>query len=265
MAPPQPYQPAYLQPVPQEEQQWPIPKLHLRVNDVLSPGSGTFFDCVEIGSLFKQSVIQVLSHLYTPTTAPTNVRSITLILKDMQGVAYTQGSELDDDHKEIHFSTGYIQSSASRAHDEIFGVLVHEIVHCFQYNARGTCPGGLIEGIADWVRLKAGLAPPHWIRGGAEWDQGYEVTGFFLDWIERKYGDPGDNKQPTFVPKLNETLRDVDYKEEVFHSLVGKSVQDLWEEYKSELEDEQGEDGEKDGQNPDLVDGAEPRDGVPKT
>jgi hypothetical protein len=66
----------------------------------------------------------------------------------MQGVAYTTGSDLDDDHKEIHFSTDYIESSASRAHDEIFGVLVHEVVHCFQYNANGTCPGGLIEGIA---------------------------------------------------------------------------------------------------------------------
>jgi hypothetical protein len=66
----------------------------------------------------------------------------------MQGVAYTQGSQLDDDHKEIHFSTDYIESAASRAQDEIFGVLVHEMVHCFQYNANGTCPGGLIEGIA---------------------------------------------------------------------------------------------------------------------
>jgi hypothetical protein len=28
------------------------------------------------------------------------------------------------------------------------GVLVHEIVHCYQYDAKGTCPGGLIEGIA---------------------------------------------------------------------------------------------------------------------
>lgn len=45
---------------------------------------------------------------------------------------------------------------------EIKGVLVHEMVHTMQFNGKGTCPGGLIEGIADWVRLRAGLSPPHW-------------------------------------------------------------------------------------------------------
>lgn len=48
-------------------------------------------------------------------------------------------------------------------------------VHVFQYDAKGTCPGGLIEGIADFVRLKAGLAPPHWKPGPrSRWDEGYE-------------------------------------------------------------------------------------------
>lgn len=71
MAPPQPYQPAYLQPIPQEEQPWPIPRLHLRVTDILSPGCGIFFANVEIHSIFKDAVIHVLKHLYTPSTAPT--------------------------------------------------------------------------------------------------------------------------------------------------------------------------------------------------
>lgn len=66
----------------------------------------------------------------------------------MDGVAYTKGSDLDDDHKEIHFSTRHILNSKARAADEIRGVVTHEMVHCFQYNAKGTCPGGLIEGIA---------------------------------------------------------------------------------------------------------------------
>ena len=46
-------------------------------------------------------------------------------------------------------------------------------MHCWQYNGLGTCPGGLIEGIADYIRLKDGLAPPHWTRGGKHWDDGY--------------------------------------------------------------------------------------------
>ena len=63
----------------------------------------------------------------------------------MEGVAHTFGSHKQ---KEIHFSLDYIKKSAKRARDEIMGVLVHEVVHCYQYDACNTCPGGLIEGIA---------------------------------------------------------------------------------------------------------------------
>ena len=82
-----------------------------------------------------------------------SVRSVTLYLEEMPGVAYTKGSELDDDHKEIHLSVQYVEKQRARGRDEIMGVLVHEMVHCFQYNGRRTCPGGLIEGIAGACRV----------------------------------------------------------------------------------------------------------------
>lgn len=71
----------------------------------------------------------------------------------MPGVAHTQGS---DTHKEIHMSLDWIKTNAHRAKDEIMGVLTHEVVHCFQYDAGGTCPGGLIEGIAGMHGIRAG-------------------------------------------------------------------------------------------------------------
>lgn len=74
-----------------------------------------------------------------------SVKEILLVLKPMPGVAHTFGSPSE---KEIHFSLDYIKRCKNRARDEIMGVLVHEVVHCYQYNAEGTCPGGLIEGIA---------------------------------------------------------------------------------------------------------------------
>lgn len=72
----------------------------------------------------------------------------------MGGVAYTTGSDLDNDHKEIHFSTDYIQGVHERSQgkqdlDEILGVIRHEMVHCFQFNGKNTCNGGLIEGVAE--------------------------------------------------------------------------------------------------------------------
>lgn len=97
--------------------------------------------------------------------------------------------------------------------------------------------------LADWVRLKADLAPPHWRRGGGTaWDQGYEITGYFLDWIDRKYWTSASTNVPRqpnhtpFVHVLNERMRDADYEETIFSNLTGKTVQELWEEYKSELD-----------------------------
>lgn len=85
---------------------------------------------------------------------------------------------------------------------EIRGVLVHELVHCFQHNGRGASPGGLVEGVADWVRLSANLGAPHWKRGAVpdRWDQGYERTAYFLDWLENKFGRGT-------VRNINEELR----------------------------------------------------------
>lgn len=150
----------------------------------------------------------------------------------MPGVAYTTGIELDDDHKEIHFSAEYIeQTQASRKADEILGVLTHEMVHCYQYNGKGSCPGGLIEGIADWVRLNSGLSPPHWKQEfTGKWDAGYHHTAYFLEYIEGRYGEGS-------IRKMNEKLRVEKYVEKSFWTeLVGRPVDQLWSDYGKELE-----------------------------
>jgi Peptidase of plants and bacteria len=99
------------------------------------------------------------------------------------------------------------------------------------YLGRGTAPGGLIEGIADYVRLRAGFAPPHWKPGrGQRWDEGYEVTGYFLNWIENKYEG--------FVRGINAILKDANWDEGMFNLITGKSVDELWKEYRKELDQE---------------------------
>lgn len=153
----------------------------------------------------------------------------------MDGVAYTTGSDLDDDHKEIHLSLDYIKnvqpSTQERIGSEIRGVLVHEMVHAWQWNGQGKAPGGLIEGIADYVRLKAGLSPPHWKKEvPSSWDAGYQHTAYFLEWLD-EYVSMGS------VRRMNATLKDEEYDEASFwRPLFGRNVDDLFEEYKSYLE-----------------------------
>ncbi|KAI5124126.1 hypothetical protein M0805_000939 [Coniferiporia weirii] len=220
------YQPVYTASPPPPD--WPVPKLRLEAKDLAHEGTALFFKHVNPSDGLRNAVVSVLETLYTKQTSPTNVRSVSLYLDDMDGVAYTKGSELDNDHKEIHLSVRHVKNSKHRVRGEVLGVLVHEMVHCFQYNAKGTCPGGLIEGIADYVRLKAGFSPPHWQKGGNKWDEGYQTTGYFLEWIEDTYGHD-------FVRKLNGAMREQKYSPDVFRELTGEGVDALWKLYKLSL------------------------------
>ncbi|KAH6368852.1 hypothetical protein HBI34_124280 [Parastagonospora nodorum] len=213
------------------------PLLRLELRDLSSNGSCAFLRLVHASNALQDAVDAVLKLLYknmrTSCIPPT--RSVTLVIRDMEGVAYTTGLDLDDDHKEIHFSTKYIEHvPEARQKEEIMGVLVHEMVHCWQHSGFGKAPPGLIEGVADWVRLKAGYAPPHWKRHtDCDWDAGYERTGYFLEWLEGKYG-------VDVVRKINDAMRECDYDEKkVWHECCGgKGVEELWKEYKKSVDND---------------------------
>ncbi|KAI1807619.1 BSP-domain-containing protein [Daldinia bambusicola] len=243
-----------------------LPRLRLHIQDVAHPGSSIFLSSVNAATVLRDSIDAIHKHLYTnpPSPSPPSslspssssssssyslplspppTRSVTLILRDMDGVAYTTGVDLDPEHhKEIHFSLRYISSippstisspspSSSRQSSEIRGVVLHELVHCYQWNGLGRAPGGLIEGVADWVRLKCDLAPPHWRRDHvpAKWDVGYQGTAYFLEYLEHRFGGGT-------VRRLNEKLRGQTYDEKTFWAeLVGGPVEQLFEDYKKTL------------------------------
>ena len=96
----------------------------------------------------------------------------------------------------------------------------------WQWYGRNQVPRGLIEGIADFVRLKANYAPSHWVKPGEgnSWDQGYSVTARFLDYC--------NGLRNGFVAELNKKMRD-GYSDSFFVDLLGKTVNQLWSEYKA--------------------------------
>ena len=79
---------------------------------------------------------------------------------------------------------------------------IHKMTHIWQWNGNGQSPPGeLIEGIPDFVRLKSGYVPSHWMQPGKgdRWDQGYDVTAWFLDYL--------NGLRNGFVADLNKKLR----------------------------------------------------------
>jgi hypothetical protein len=247
---------------------FPTPLLRLQLNDLSLEGSSIFLSLIHGHEDLAAQVQNVLNLLYDPpkngkdqgsepeaedqtekgkhpsTTHRPATRSVTFIIHDFRGVAYTIGTDLDSDHKEIHISTDYILRCAPRAdkRHELLGVICHELVHCFQWNANGTCPSGLIEGIADFVRLRAGLGAAHWKQeASGEWDGdgGYQKTGYFLGWLEERFGEG-------MVRRLNACLRGGEYdgKKVFAECCEGGKVAELWEEYRAELEKRKGAEGE---------------------
>jgi len=230
---------------PHPKPSFPTPKLRLKVLDLAHPGAEVFFANSNPPSALPKAVESVLSVLYEPAKLNEHIpptKSVNLILRSMDGVAYTTGSDTDDNDKRIHFSLDYIHNVSKRLPQpgqsavEIQGVLVHEMVHCWQWNGLGSAPGGLIEGIADYVRLKAGLGAAHWRRQpGNKWDAGYQATGYFLEWIEVKFGEGS-------IRRVNQALQDEKYEEEKFwDSLFGSHVTVLWEEYLKSFHKERSE------------------------
>ncbi|KAI1754091.1 BSP-domain-containing protein [Xylaria castorea] len=218
--------------------EFPQPRLRLHLNELSDTGTSIFLSSISPSSLIASAVSRVQKALYVHPNGSYHIpstRSVTLIVRPMDGVAYTTGIDLDpEQHKEIHLSSRYVASiSPDRRGHEIEGVIVHELVHCYQYNGHGHAPGGLIEGIADWVRMGAGLAPPHWRKGEevkGKWDAGYQHTAYFLQYLEERFGEGT-------VRRLNEGLRTAKYVEKPFWTqTLGGPVEQLWEDYKKETE-----------------------------
>ncbi|XP_021750824.1 uncharacterized protein LOC110716499 [Chenopodium quinoa] len=132
-------------------------------------------------------------------------------------------------NNQISYSAEYITNSGSS--DDIKngfdGVIYHEMAHVWQWNGNGQANSGLIEGIADFVRLKAGFIPSGWAQpgDGDKWDAGYSVTARFLDYCESLMNG--------FVAQLNMKMKD-SYNDGFFQDLLGKSVDQLWSDYKAQ-------------------------------
>jgi hypothetical protein len=194
-------------------------------------GNGALFDehVSDVQAYFAARSLEVCQVLYHHASEVPARPTLKFVVEDTDGVAYTLCG--GDNCDEMHLNAGYLKDYSGGGGDlgkEIDGVIVHELTHVFQYF---DAPGWLIEGEADFVRLRAGYIPYSNRHKGGNYDDAYQTTAFFLDYVDLHY--PSD-----FGWKLNQSMDphdSTDWAEQVFVDLTGKSVQALWDEYQATL------------------------------
>uniref|UniRef100_A0A0E0EZ95 Uncharacterized protein n=1 Tax=Oryza meridionalis TaxID=40149 RepID=A0A0E0EZ95_9ORYZ len=139
------------------------------------------------------------------------VDAVTLTVEDIDGVAFTSGDG-------IHLSA---RGTSGDARAEVTGVLYHEATHVWQWGLQDYAAHSWVyEGITDFVRLRA----PATRRPGQgnSWEDS-SVTARFFDYC--------DSVKPGFVADLNAKLKN-GYNVDYFVQITGKTVQQLWQDYK---------------------------------
>lgn len=230
-------------PVPPPDPSIPLPPIHLRIHPIGEEGAIHFLQTFgpKSAEILASHCRYIIAALYPSTSDPSfpTIHTITLYIRPVDGVAYTTENMIDPKAKEIHFNTNYIKQCTFH---EISGVLIHELVHVWQRDGEGSTPGGFIEGLADYVRLKSGLGAAHWHKSKPQtnqtWDAGYERTGWFLEWVEDHAKDGKG-----WVKRVNTRLGKEKWGDWVWKEAGAEGVEELWKGYLKSFEQKETKEG----------------------
>ncbi|KAL8553381.1 hypothetical protein ACS0TY_001890 [Phlomoides rotata] len=173
---------------------------------------------------------------------PGEARVVTVLnvyISDFEGYAYKNGDNINISGSALN--NFYFPRSNSKFY--FTSMLYHEMTHVFQWHGEFTAPGGLTEGIADYVMVKSGIYEKEKYTKpgtGQKWDEGYGVTGRFLEYC--------DSLRPGFTAALNKKMRNT-YSDNYFQELLGKKLDQLWRDYKAKygngnIPEEEASDGD---------------------
>jgi hypothetical protein len=197
-----------------------------------SNADGAMFDDVipDAVAAMKDVVCRVCTILYRePDEVTRNPGTIRLHIHDFEGVANAGGDT-------INFSSRHIANygDPEDARFEFIGVLLHETTHLYQFDDGG---GALVEGMADFVRIRAGHHRMNRRSPGGAWTDPYTTSGFFFSWLAGPGGLQQDGRTPADPDigwAINQRMDD-NWDEAVFMERLDASVDDLWDEYQEAL------------------------------
>ncbi|MCL7050437.1 hypothetical protein MKW94_002094 [Papaver nudicaule] len=195
-------------------------------NEAVGTTGGTKFD-TEIGAEYCRQTLEKATKFIWQIFGQSNeadrknVQLISLLVKPMDVVADHTGDN-------IEVSADYINGFSGDIKTEITGIIYHELTHVWQWD--GTpgprAPQNLLEGIADYVRLKANLQGSYWTQRGSgnHWGERSDITAYFLDYCE--------SLRPGFIKDLNTKMKTA-YHGNCFIELLGKSADEVFASYKA--------------------------------
>ncbi|KAM7474722.1 hypothetical protein LguiB_021965 [Lonicera macranthoides] len=197
------------------------------INNTPGSAGGIRFDS-EIGIPFTKKILGTINEFIwnvfqeqTPSDRK-NVPLVRVVIEEYTGPA---GFVIYESI--INVSAPFLQSVQGDIRWEFTSLLYHEMTHVFQWTGNYTTPRGLIEGFAEYVKLKANYIHPETYTKpgqGDTWDEGYGPTARFLEYCE--------SLSSGFVTTLNKKMRYA-YSNQYFVELLGKPVEQLWSEYKN--------------------------------
>lgn len=189
----------------------------------------------------KNTIREVVQTLYwSDKDSIPAVRQINYLFEDRDGISAKGGNPPEIS---IFYSSRWVEKSEQGGGDakvlfETRGVLLHELTHAFQLEPQGIGTYGdggefwiFIEGMADAVRIHNGGFPSDNRKPGGSWRDGYQQTGYFLDWLT--------TKDPDFLRKFNQSTLEIipwGFDKAIKHVLGEKySVDLLWDEYQKAM------------------------------
>ncbi|XP_047331904.1 uncharacterized protein LOC124935517 [Impatiens glandulifera] len=194
-------------------------------NDAISTPGGLRFE-KEIGNAYTKDMMVKTTNFIWNMLKEDKAEDKKIVDKVEIVVSNYIGAEAITYGTTINISSVYVEGYKGDVKWEITSLMYHEMTHVWQWNGAGKAPVGLVEGIADYTILQANYYPPAFAKPGMgdKWDQGYDFTARFLEYCE--------SLKPGFVASLNKMMKD-SFSVEYFKVLLGKSVDQLWKEYKA--------------------------------
>lgn len=214
------------------------PKVNFVDKDPKANGSVIYNKLIHNPTAFISDHAQkVVSILYwTDKDHKKDIRTINYELRPDKGISAKGG---DAPIINIFYSADWVEKTANNKGDfdvlyETRGVLYHELTHGYQLEPKGCGKYrrgdeffAFIEGVADAVRYEAGFFPVTNRKPGGNWMDGYQTTGFFLQWLTAKDAD--------FIRKFNKSAGELNpwsFDAAMKHILgEGNTTQKLWDEY----------------------------------